>query len=132
MSSAAARKIQGAVLVMAAPNGASMTANSTASGTATKAATMAPETILRRAMCGTPSSSTSSVSGASVVVSSVPETRPMAANTTAPTSPMAAATAMSLRSCGSMPCAPRLQRGARPGAAVRVSCVACAFCSNRS
>src|SRR5256885_6431728 len=57
---------------------------------------------------GTPSSTTSRVSGASVVVSSVPETRPMAANTTAPISPMAAATAMSLVSRASISCPPGL------------------------
>src|SRR5256885_6972532 len=55
MRRAAARKIQGAVLVIMLPKGASITANSTASGTATKAATMPPETILRSAMWGTPS-----------------------------------------------------------------------------
>ncbi|MNI44564.1 hypothetical protein D3C73_989440 [compost metagenome] len=167
MSTAAARKIQGADLVMAAPNGASSTANSTASGTATKAATMAPDTILRKAMCGTPSlrsmfascsrgvamvspgipnsavgtacvmclataparkkvktpaggtpsSTTSKVSGASVVVSSVPDTRPMAANTTAPSRPMAAATMICSSRMGSLMPAPpwmRLAAGRRP------------------
>jgi len=49
---------------------------------------------------GTPSSTTISVSGATTAVSSVPETRPIAAKTMAASSPMPTAQAMLVISSG--------------------------------
>ena len=72
---AAIAKIQGAKDLISSPNGANNEANNTAQGTAIKADTIAPEIILRNAICGAPSlrmASHSAMSGAAKVSPGIP------------------------------------------------------------